>query len=161
MTNNLVQLRQMISGLSNFIIAVLDGRNSSASHGAAAIDDVRSKYNIDNDKTCLLSESAGTPEGQQLGFSLRQSYFAAYWVNDIAGPPSGPEKTASELGFAPHGNAGPGGQFAAADAIVSAMNAAGYRLPADAPYSGPGCGSHGDQTQFMEALKFFPGKSRQ
>jgi hypothetical protein len=160
MTSNLVQLRQMISGLSNFIIAVLDGRSASSSHGATVIDDVRSKYNIDNDKTCLLSESAGTPEGQELGFSLRQSYFAAYWVNDIAGPPSGPEKNASQLGFAPHGNAGPGGAFAAANAIVSAMNATGYRLPADAPYSGPGCGVHGDTMQLMEALKFFPGKSR-
>jgi hypothetical protein len=41
------------------------------------------------------------------------------------------------------------------------MKAAGYRLPADAPYSGPGSTSHGSTQQFLAALAFFKGKSRQ
>jgi hypothetical protein len=159
MTQNMVQLRQMISGLSSFIIAVLDGPSTDESDGANVLDYVRSNYNIDNDKTCLLSESAGTASGLKLGFSLRQSYFAAYWANDVTCSYT-PQKNASELGFAPHGNAGPGGNFADANAIVDGMRSAGYRLPADAPYSGAGAGSHGDQNQFMKALEFFPGKSR-
>ncbi len=159
MTSNLLQMRQMISGLSSFIIAVLDGRSASSGDGAAVIDDVRSKYNIDNDKTCLMSESAGTASGLVLGFDARQSYFAAYWANDVNCSYT-PQKNASELGFAPHGNAGPGGDWPDANAIVNGMSAAGYRLPADAPYSSTGCNVHGDMTQFMEALKFFPGKSR-
>jgi hypothetical protein len=159
MTSNLLQMRQMISGMSSFIIAVLDGRSASSSNGATVIDDVRSKYNVDNDKTYLLSESAGTASGLKLGFDLRQSYFAAYWVNDVNCSYT-PQKNASQLGFAPHGNAGPGGDWPDANAIVNGMSAAGYRLPADAPYSGAGSGSHGDPNQFIAALGFFPGKSR-
>jgi hypothetical protein len=159
MTSNLLQMRNVISGLGSFIIAVLDGRNASESHGAAAIDYVRSNYNVDNDKTCLLSESAGTASGLKLGFSLRQSYFAAYWANDVNCSYT-PQKNSSELGFAPHGNAGPGGDWPDANAIVDGMRSAGYRLPSDAPYSGAGCNSHGDPNQFMYALSFFPGKSR-
>jgi len=159
MTSNLIQMRQMISGMSSFIIAVLDGRSASSSNGATVIDDVRSKYNVDNDKTYLLSESAGTASGLKLGFDLRQSYFAAYWANDVNCSYT-PQKTSSQLGFAPHGNAGPGGDWPDANAIVNGMSAAGYRLPADAPYSGAGSGSHGDPNQFIAALGFFPGKSR-
>lgn len=158
MTQNLLQLRGR-TGTGHIIFAVLDGRSSSASHGAAVIDELRSKYNIDNDKTYLLSESAGTRAGLQLGFELRQSYFAAFWANDVtcAGKP---KLKASQLGFKPHGNSGPGGNFSAARAIVAGMKEAGYRLPKDAPYSGPGAGTHGDPQQFKAALKFFPGKSR-
>jgi hypothetical protein len=158
MTQNLLQLRGR-TGTGHIIFAVLDGRSSSASHGAAVIDELRSKYNIDNDKTYLLSESAGTRAGLQLGFELRQSYFAAFWANDVTCSGK-PKKKASELGFKPHGNSGPGGNFPAARAIVAGMKEAGYRLPKDAPYSGPGAGVHGDQQQFIAALKFFPGKSR-
>jgi hypothetical protein len=159
MTQNLLQLRGR-TGTGTFIFAVLDGRHASASHGAAVIDELRKKYNIDNDRTYLLSESAGTRAGLQLGFNLRQSYFAAFWANDVtcSGKPG---KNFKELGFKPHGNSGPGGNFPAAKAIVAGMRDAGYRLPPDAPYSGPGCGIHGDPRQFTATLKFFLGKSRQ
>ncbi|TET32455.1 MAG: hypothetical protein E3J72_19525 [Planctomycetota bacterium] len=150
--------------IGSFICAVLDGPTyrGDGQAGADVLDDVRANYNIDNDRTCLLGESAGTSGAANLS-NLRQSYFAAYWANDITSEISGwsPAKTASELGFAPHGNCGPGGKIALAQEVVDAMAAAGYRLPPDAPYSGPGCNTHGDMTQFAAALQFFPGKSRQ
>ena len=158
MTQNLLQLRGR-TGTSGFIFAVFDGRHASAAHGAAVLDELRAKYNIDNDRTYLLSESAGTRAGLQLGFDLRQSYFAAFWANDVTCSGK-PKKKAAELGFKPHGNSGPGGNFSAAKIIVNAMDEAGYRLPKDAPYSGPGCGEHGSPEQFMTALRFFPEKSR-
>lgn len=158
MTQNLLQLKGR-TGTGSYIFAVFDGRSSSASHGATVLDELRKKYNIDNDRTYLISESAGTRAGLQLGFDLRQSYFAAFWANDVIC--SGrPKKNAKELGFRPHGNSGPGGNFSAAKIIVSGMREAEYRLPKDAPYSGPGCGEHGAPQQFEAALKFFPGKSR-
>ncbi len=150
--------------LSGFICAVLDGPTyrGDGQAGADVLDHVRERYNIDNDRTCLLGESAGTSGAASLA-NLRQSYFAAYWANDITTEISGwrPAKTAAELGFAPWGNVGPGGQMTLAQEIVDAMAAAGYRLPPDAPYSGPGADSHGDLSQFYAALEFFPGKSRQ
>ena len=149
------------AGLSDFIIAVLDGVTYNGNGDAAlpVIDDLRAQYNIDNDRTYLLSESAGTTAGLELGFQLRPSYFAAFWVNDInaSGTPS---RTAAELGFAPWGNAGPGGDLADATAVVAAMRTAGYRLPSDAPYSGSGSGTHGSPDQFIAACQFFPDKSR-
>jgi hypothetical protein len=154
------------AGMGSIVVGILDGTDyfsdgaSGAADGEVMIDDVRSKYNIDNDKTCLLSESAGTTSGLVLGFDARQSYFAAFWVNDVNAVDT-PGQTADELGFAPWGNAGPGGDYADADAIVAGMEAAGYRLPADAPYSGAGSDTHGSTDQFIAAISFFEGKSRQ
>ena len=72
-----------------------------------------------------------------------------------------PAATAEALGFAPWGNVGPGGDDAGANAIVAAMGAAGYQLPPDAPYSGPGSDTHGSTDQFLEAVSFFSDKSRE
>ncbi|TET33820.1 MAG: hypothetical protein E3J72_15875 [Planctomycetota bacterium] len=159
MAQNIQQLRGMV-GLSGVLFAVLDGKSASASQGASVIDALRAGYDIDNDKMYLLSESAGTRSGLELGFGLRQSYFAAYWANDVNASAT-PAKTAADLGFAPHGNAGPGGAYAAANAIVEGMRNAGYRLPSDAPYSGPGSSVHGGTDQFVAAMQWFAGKSRQ
>ena len=114
---------------------------------------------IDNDRTWLLSESAGTGAGLQLAFHLRPTYFAAFWANDVNTSDT-PGQTADDLGFAPWGNAGPGGDYNDANIIVDGMEAAGYRLPADAPYSGTGSNQHGSTEQFLAAVSFFPGKSR-
>lgn len=160
MTSNLSQVGS-VTNTSGFIRAVLDGvvYNGNASAGATVLDDVRSKYDVDNDRTYLLSESAGTTAGLALGFTLRQSYFAAYWVNDINASAS-PSQNASQLGFAPWGQVGPGGDFTDANAVVAAMQAASYRLPNPAPYNGTGSGTHGDPNQFLAAVSFFPGKTR-
>jgi hypothetical protein len=40
------------------------------------------------------------------------------------------------------------------------MKSAGYRLPADAPYSGSGATTHGSPSQFLAALQFFKNKTR-
>lgn len=160
MASNLKNVAPM-TNLQDVIFAVLDGptyRGNGAA-GATVLDWLRSQYDIDNDRTFLLSESAGTTAGLQLGFHLRQSYFAAYWVNDVNASDT-PQQTASQLGFAPWGNAGPGGDFADANSIVSAMRSAGYRLPNDAPYNGSGSGTHGSSDQFFAAMGFFDGKSR-
>jgi hypothetical protein len=140
-------------GLGDFLLVVLDGRTSNALSGAAALDDVRMRYDVDNDRTLLLSESAGTRAGLQLGFELRQSFFAAFWANDVnaSGTPAG---DAASLGFAPWGNAGPGGDFPDANAIVAGMRAAGYRIEEPAPYDGPGSGTHGSSEQFLAALRW-------
>jgi len=58
------------------------------------------------------------------------------------------------------GDAGPGGAFSEASIIVTGMDGAGYRLPGDAPYSGPGANQHGSTDQFLAAVSFFAGKSR-
>lgn len=160
MTSNLVSVGPS-TGTDGFVRAVLDGvvYNGDGSAGATVLDDVRAKYDIDDDRTYLLSESAGTTAGLSLGFHLRQSYFAAYWVNDVNADDS-PAKTAAALGFAPWGQVGPGGDFGDANAIVAAMQTAGYRLPNPAPYAGPGAGTHGDPSQFIAAVSFFPGKTR-
>jgi pimeloyl-ACP methyl ester carboxylesterase len=160
MASNMVNLAPMYS-LKDVIFAVLDGPSTvnNGQAGATVLDDVRARYNIDNDRTFLIGESAGTGAALQLGLKLRQSYFAAYWANDVVAAAT-PAKNATALGFAPWGNAGPGGQAAKAQSIVDGMRAAGYRLPADAPYSGAGAGSHGSPQQFMAALSFFGGKSR-
>ncbi len=161
MTQNMLQLAAYC-GIGDTIIAVIDGAqyNGDAEAGATVLDDVRARYNIDNDRTWLLSESAGTSAGLELGFHLRQSYFAAFWANDVNTADT-PGETAAQLGFAPWGNSGPGGDYADANTIVAGMEAAGYRLPADAPYSGSGAGQHGSTDQFIAAVEFFAGKSRQ
>ena len=124
------------------------------------LDDVRALWDIDNDRTWLLSESAGTSAGLQLGLVLRQSYFAAFWANDVNAT-AGPAQSATELGFAPWGNAGPGGAYAEANAIVADMRDAGYRIDEPAPYDGPGAGEHGSITQLDAAVGWFSGRSRQ
>ncbi len=160
MTQNLMSAGSYTQ-TDGFIEAVLDGvvYNGNGAAGATVLDAVRAAYDVDNDKTYLLSESAGTTAGLSLGFHLRQSYFAAYWVNDVIASDS-PAQTAAELGFAPWGQVGPGGDFTDAQSIVNAMKAADYQLPNPAPYNGPGAGTHGDPNQFLAALEFFPGKTR-
>jgi poly(3-hydroxybutyrate) depolymerase len=160
MTSNLMNLSQ--TGIGGYICVVLDGVDyyGNGAAGATALDDVRSKYDVDNDRTYLLGESAGTTAALQLGFHLRQSYFAAYWANDVNASDA-PDQTATQLGFQPWGQAGPGGDLPDADAIVQAMQAAGYRLPSPAPYAGAGSTSHGDLNQLVAALTSFSGQSRQ
>lgn len=160
MTSNLQSLAGM-TGLGDLVFAVLDGAVyfGQGSVGASVLDEVRAQYDIDNDRTYLLSESAGTRGGLELGFHLRQSYFAAFWANDVNASDA-PEATAAELGFAPWGNAGPGGDWPDAEAIVGAMRDAGYQIEEPAPYDGPGSDTHGDTDQFIAALEWFPGKSR-
>jgi hypothetical protein len=160
MTSNLISVGPT-TGTDQFIRAVLDGvtYNGNGAAGATVLDDVRAKYDVDNDRTYLLSESAGTTAGLQLGFHLRESYFAAYWVNDVNASDS-PGQTAAQISFAPWGQVGPGGDFTDANTIVAAMQAAGYRLPTPAPYNGAGAGTHGDPNQFIAAVTFFPGKTR-
>jgi hypothetical protein len=160
MTDNLISVAQT-TGTDGFIRAVLDGvfYNGDGAAGASVLDDVRSKYDVDNDRTYLLSESAGTTAGLQLGFHLRESYFAAYWVNDINAN-GGPAQTAAQVGFQPWGQVGPGGDTTDANLVVTAMTNAGYRLPNPAPYAGQGAGTHGDPNQFIAAVSFFPGKTR-
>jgi hypothetical protein len=161
MTNNLIGVGPS-TGTDGFIRAVLDGvvYNGNGAAGATVLDDVRAKYDIDNDRTYLLSESAGTTAGLELGFHLRESYFAAYWVNDVNASDA-PAQNASQISFAPWGQVGPGGDFTDANAIVAAMQSAAYRLPNPAPYAGTGAGTHGDPNQFIAAVSFFPGKTRQ
>jgi len=160
MTSNLMQVASF-TGSASFIEAVLDGvtYNGNGNAGATVLDDVRAKYDIDNDRTYLLGESAGTTAAEALGFHLRQSYFAAYWANDVTTAAS-PQQSAATLGFAPWGQVGPGGQFAIASSIASSMQTAGYRLPNPAPYAGNGAGTHGDPNQFIAAISWFPGKTR-
>jgi poly(3-hydroxybutyrate) depolymerase len=160
MTNNLVSLGPSTK-TDGFIRAVLDGvtYNGNGAAGATVLDEIRAKYNIDNDRTYLIGESAGTTAALKLGFHLKQEYFAAYWANDVVAKDT-PEKNASTLGFAPHGQAGPGGDVADATAIVNAMKSAGYRVDTPAPYAGPGAGTHGDPQQFIAALNWLSNKTR-
>jgi hypothetical protein len=161
MTANVFNL-SAYNGTESFVFAVLDGvdYNANGQAGADVLDHVRSQYDIDNDRTYLMSESAGTTAGLELGLQLRQSYFAAYWANDVNAA-AAPLLDSAALGFQPFGNAGPGGHWAEADYIVSSMAAAGYRTPAPAPYDGPGSNDHGASEQFLAALEWFPGKTRQ
>jgi hypothetical protein len=146
-------------GLDDALIAVLDGRTSDGHDAKAVLDAVRSTFDVDNDRTWLLSESAGTTAGLSVGFDLAPSYFAAYWANDVNARAT-PSLDASALGFVPWGNAGPGGDLPDANAIVDGMRAAGWNLPADAPYSGSGSGTHGSSDQFLAAIAFFADKHR-
>ncbi len=146
-------------GMDDAVIAVLDGRTASASDGATVLDALRAAYDVDNDRTWLLSESAGTAAGLELALQLRQSWFAAAWFNDVNAR-STPAQTAAELGVTPWANAGPGGDQPDADAIIDALDAAGYHLPADAPYSGHGADTHGSTQQFLAAAAFFADKTR-
>jgi hypothetical protein len=160
MTNNLVSLGPT-TGTDKFIRAVLDGvtYNGDGNAGAKVLDDIRAKYDVDNDRTYLIGESAGTTAALALGFHIRQSYFAAYWANDVNATDT-PAKNASALGFAPWGQAGPGGDLPDATAIVNAMKSAGYRVPTPAPYDGAGSTQHGNPQQFIAALSWLPGKTR-
>ena len=161
MTQNLLMVKDFV-GAGSFVFAVLDGvtYNGNGQAGATVLDAVRAIYDIDNDRTYLFSESAGTTAGLELGLELRQSYFAAYWANDINAS-GAPVLNAAQLGFQPFGNAGPGGNLPDANAIVSAMQAADYRTPLPAPYDGPGSNMHGNTDQFLAALQWFPGRTRQ
>jgi hypothetical protein len=160
MTQNLLSVAGPV-GLSGFVFAVLDGveHNGDGEAGARVLDEVRADYDIDNDATVLLSESAGTTAGLELGLRLRQSFFAAYWANDVNSSAT-PALDAEALCFAPYGNAGPGGDWPDANALVEGMRTAGYRVPPPAPYDGPGCDTHGSPDQFMAALGWFVGKTR-
>ena len=151
-------------GYQHWIVAVIDGIlfGNDGQAGADVLDHVRSQYDIDNDRTYLLGESAGTAGALQLGFQLRQSYFAAFWANDVSllGAPPSPKESTETLGFRPFGNAGPGGNFPLAQQIVDAMADAGYRTPPPAPYDGPGAQTHGSNEQFQTAILWMEGKDR-
>lgn len=163
MTNNF-RMAVPHYGMEHWTIAVLEGwfYANDGNAGASVLDDMRSLYDIDNDRTYLLSESAGTPGGLLLGLTLRQSYFAGFWANDVSlsGSPPTPALSADDLRFRPWGNAGPGGAYQLAQSIVDGMEAAGYRLTDPAPYDGPGAGSHGSNDQFQNAIQWFFDKSR-
>lgn len=161
MTQNLLGVGQA-TGTQGFLRAVLDGvqYNGNGNAGATVLDAVRASYDVDNDRTYLLGESAGTSAAEALGFQIRPSYFAAYWANDV-NQAATPGQDAAALGFAPWGQVGPGGQQAIAQQIVAGMAAAGYRLPVPAPYAGAGAGMHGNPQQFLAAVAWFPGKTRQ
>ena len=109
MTQNLINVGPS-TGTSTFIRAVLDGvqYNGNGAAGATVLDAVRTQYNVDNDRTYLLGESAGTSAAEQLGFTLRESYFAAYWANDV-NQAATPAQNANAIGFQPWGQVGPGG----------------------------------------------------
>lgn len=145
--------------LGDTIIAVLDGRTCTGGEGVVVLQAVRAAYDIDNDRTWLLSEPAGTAAGLDLAFHEAPSYFAAYWANDVTEQDE-PEMSAAELGFVPSGNTCPGGNLPDAEAIVAAMADAGWNLPADAPYSGVGADTHASVGGFLAALDFFPATSR-
>jgi hypothetical protein len=160
MTNNLLSLGGQ-TGTNHMLRAVIDGKIyfNNETVGERVLDDVRNRYDVDNDRTYLLSESAGTISGLYVGFVHRQSYFAAYWANDInAG--TDPVLHADDIGFAPYGGVGPGGEIQGANDLVNRMNAKGYKLPPPAPYDGPGYQTHGDINQFIYALGWFDGKTR-
>jgi hypothetical protein len=161
MSVNLMSYAQQ-TGMDGFIRACLHGvvYYGNGQAGATVLDDLRAQYDIDNDRTYLMGESAGTTAAEQLGFYLRESYFAAYWANDVTAPDS-PQQTAMQIGFAPWGQSGPGGQVAIATQIVGGMQTAGYRVPNPAPYDGPGYDTHGDLNQLQAAFSFFAGKTRQ
>lgn len=158
MMSNMAQVAPYY-GLEDALIAVLDGTRSDAADAATVLDVVRAEFDVDNDRTWLLSESAGTGAGLELAFHERPTWFAAYWANDVNDRDT-PAQTAAELGFAPWGNAGPGGDLPDAQAIVDGMADAGWQLPADAPYSGSGSGTHGSSQQFLAAVEFFSDKRR-
>ncbi len=139
------------------MVAASDGVTSS--DAAVVLDAVRATFDVDNDRTWLLSEGSGTAVGLELGLQLRASYFAAYWANDVDAQAASVEP-ARELGFAPWGNVGPGGNVADADVIVSAMRGAGWQTPTDAPYAGSGSASFGSEQQFLAAVGFFYDKGR-
>ena len=155
-------------GLSNFIIAIVDSPAYSlkgvkdaalADVGAKVIDDVRSLYNIDNDRSNLLGESMGTSAGETMGFHLRQGWWASYYLNDVV-KVDAPAQTAAQLGYAPWSQVGPGGAYNTANSLVANLRTAGYQLPAVAPYNGVGSNMHGSPDQLMEAYRFFAGKVR-
>jgi hypothetical protein len=158
MLSNMRQVADHV-GVGDAVIVVLDGRTATAGDAARALDAARELYDVDNDRTWLLSESAGTAAGLQLALQDRQSWFAAVWFNDV-NTRAEPARDAAALGVAPWGNAGPGGDWPDAEAIVAGMEAAGYRLPADAPYSGAGADTHGSTQQFLAAAGFFADKER-
>lgn len=163
MAQNLVSLAQPVPSSAGYIRAVLDGVDyrGDGEAGAAVLDELRAKYDIDNDRTYLLGESAGTTAAFELGFHLRQAYFAAYWANDVSAVNAdGPAQSATELGFAPWGQVGPGGALALATAIADNLRAAGYRTDAVTPYAGAGATTHGSPQQFIAALSWLDGKSR-
>jgi hypothetical protein len=163
MAANLVGVEQVAPGLSGMIRAVLDGvqYNGNGAAGADVLDEVRAQYDVDNDRTYLLGESAGTTAAFALGFHLRQSYFAAYWANDVsAASADGPALTAAQLGFTPSGQVGPGGASALAAAIAGKLVAAGYHTDPTTPYAGSGSGTHGAPDQFIAAVSWFSGKTR-
>jgi hypothetical protein len=150
------------TGTGDFVFAVLDGNayGLDGQAGATVLDDVRSHYNVDNDRTCLISQSAGTTGGLELGFHIRQGWFAAYYIDDVVGIGDSPGQTGTQLGFAPWGQSNAGGNAGLAQALVASMQAAGYQMPNPAPYAGPGATMHGSLDGQLDAMTFMVGKSR-
>ncbi|MBK8480756.1 MAG: hypothetical protein IPL40_06235 [Proteobacteria bacterium] len=151
-------------GPSGAILAVVDSQLYLDAAGAAAqmLDDVRARYNIDNDRTYLLGDAEGVAAAFELGLQARQSWFAALWGNDlVAVPLSRPARSAAQVGVAPWANISPGGLTAFAIEVLAALRQGGYRLPEDAPYSGRGATTRGSAAAQQAALQFFANKVRQ
>jgi len=159
MMNNLQQVAEY-GGIDNALIAVVAASDGvTASDAAVVLDAVRATFDVDNDRTWLLSEGSGTAVGLDLGLQRRASYFAAYWANDVDAQAVAVQR-ARTLGFAPWGNVGPGGNSSDANGIVGAMRGAGWQTPTDAPYAGSGSSSFGSEQQFLAAVGFFYDKAR-
>jgi len=150
-------------GPPDSIVVIVDGRSSTgvADVAGAVLDDVRQRYNVDNDRTYLFADSTGVSAGLELALRDRQSYFAAVWFNDITSSDvAQPLDDVGSLGFAPWANVGPGGALNTAVRMVNALSQAGYRLPTIAPYRGPGSDTPGSIDQLSAAFEFFADKSR-
>lgn len=160
---NALLLNAASVGPRGAIIAVVDAMIYVDAAGAAAqmLDDVRARYNVDNDRTYLLGDAEGVAAAFELGLQRRQSWFAALWGNDlVAVPLSRPARSAAEVGVAPWANVSPGGLAVFARQVVAALRAGGYRLPQDAPYGGSGATTRGSVAAQQAALRFFADKVR-
>lgn len=161
---NALLLNAASVGPSGAILAVVDAMIYVDAAGAAAqtLDDVRARYNVDNDRTYLLGDAEGVAAAFELGLQRRQSWFAALWGNDlVAVPLSRPARSAAEVGVAPWANVSPGGLTVFARQVVAALREGGYRLPQDAPYGGSGATTRGSVAAQQAALRFFADKVRQ
>lgn len=161
--SNALLLNAASVGPSGAIIAVVDALLYVDAAGAAAqmLDDVRARYNVDNDRTYLLGDAEGVAAAFELGLQRRQSWFAALWGNDlVAVPLSRPARSAAEVGVAPWANVSPGGLTVFARQVIAALRAGGYRLPDDAPYGGSGAATRGSAAAQQAALRFFANKVR-
>lgn len=161
---NALLLNAASVGPRGAILAVVDAMIYVDAAGAAAqmLDDVRARYNVDNDRSYLLGDAEGVAAAFELGLQRRQSWFAALWGNDlVAVPLSRPARGAAEVGVAPWANVSPGGLTAFARQVVAALREGGYRLPQDAPYGGSGATTRGSVATQQAALRFFADKVRQ
>ena len=121
---------------------------------------VRKLFDVDNDRTWLFSEGKGTKEALSFAFEHQPAALAALWINDPAVSAT-PRHTTVQLGVTPWVNVGPGGNLRCAETLINAVCRAGYRVPLEAPYAGPGAHRFGTVAQFMSGLVFLSDKVRQ